>query len=755
MLCFYFIFYKFFSNNVDYETEDMHEASINSILSCSSDLTIKGSVIFDTAVMKITKINKNAFGQCKPTNVKLPDTIVSIGDSLFKNCESLISINIPLLIKTIPESCFENCYNLRTVKLSSLTQEIQRNAFKHCYSLNNIDLSSISYIGPYAFSFCSNLTSISIMKPDSSIFERAFYNCTSLNKVTCIDYSIFKSPEIFSGCKNLTGFSSSINISGYIYDIYNTKYASLTDIPDFDQKIKYPNNTVIISYLFDKLPQKGLTISQFVSYVNPELFRKIDSNYKIKIDKNNPKYKIKASIITYNDRIIKVMNSTFNSMKLSSSIRVICENSFSYSNLSFLITSKNLHRIEQYSFYRSSISSIQLSEKLQIIDSYAFYQSNLSSIYLPRSVLFVGHHSFAGCPNLNSIQVNCSNSIVENSLFDSCRSLKVVYYDCSVVPCSCFLNCERLSFVYLDNNVKLVERDSFRSCTSLETVRIGNSLSEIKENAFYSCSSLISMEIPQSIRKIGENAFYGTKFLTLRFIVTKKYKFRYICKNFIELVRLENATAIESFDVQESIIGFGNRSISNNFYLTEANIPIGVKYLGDECFANCSSLKTVLLPHTLKIIGKNCFLHCNNLKEISIPESIYEIGEFAFRNCSLLSRIFYCSDFDVEISHPLVFNTSTLIHVSKNYQGTTLCGYKVIQEKNMRCKFTKAAVNVWKKRFMLLLYVIIVVSFAAIAFGAIFQNKIPKNQNTVGNTNNDTQFNDQILNLNDIKDVLD
>ncbi len=64
-----------------------------------------------------------------------------------------------------------------------------------------------------------------------------------------------------------------------------------------------------------------------------------------------------------------------------------------------------------------------------------------------------------------------------------------------------------------------------------------------------------------------------------------------------------------------------------------------VKYIGDQAFEGCSTLKHIRIPNSIKRIEQKAFLGCTSLTNISLPNSVTEIEDFAFRDCSSLAWI--------------------------------------------------------------------------------------------------------------------
>ncbi|MCQ2560337.1 MAG: leucine-rich repeat domain-containing protein, partial [Clostridia bacterium] len=101
--------------------------------------------------------------QNKIKEVKIENGITYIGNYAFYYYTNLTKVSLPESLDTIGQSVFQNCSFTEVILPTNLTS-IKDNAFEYCNSLKEITLpESLNSIGAYAFDVCSSLTKVTVL----------------------------------------------------------------------------------------------------------------------------------------------------------------------------------------------------------------------------------------------------------------------------------------------------------------------------------------------------------------------------------------------------------------------------------------------------------------------------------------------------------------------------------------------------------------------------------------------------------------
>jgi hypothetical protein len=178
-----------------------------------------GALVKATLSSKLKAIPNNLFSGCSLlTNAVIPANVATIGSSAFLDCSRLYKITIPSKVKTIGDNAFFNCSSLASITLPSSVTSLGSSAFANCASLTNATLSAkLITLGDHAFLNCASLGSIAIPKTVLRIGNYSFASCASLTNVVFQTTLIEIGMGAFSGCSELQCISipSSVTTLGY------------------------------------------------------------------------------------------------------------------------------------------------------------------------------------------------------------------------------------------------------------------------------------------------------------------------------------------------------------------------------------------------------------------------------------------------------------------------------------------------------------------------------------------------------------
>ncbi|MDR2906799.1 MAG: leucine-rich repeat protein [Bacteroidales bacterium] len=250
-----------------------------------------------------------------------------------------------------------------------------------------------------------------------------------------------------------------------------------------------------------------------------------------------------------------------------------------------------------------------------------------------------------------------------------------------------------ITTVVVGNGVTSIGDGAFLFCDGLTSVALPEGLESIGALAFRNCP-LTVVTLPESLRYIGANAFYRYPNPTLEAVVSLNpvppvmgsadspiFVDRVVPGFWIEVPEGSVAAYKAAWAIHADYIGaIGAPHIGGEWecgaeddnvmarlsndtlyingtgmmanYFDEATssrindpwsgqtirtvvIGDGVTYIGADAFYNYTNIQSVVFPESMDSIGNYAFYGCSGLTSVSLPEGLITIGHSAFRNCSL------------------------------------------------------------------------------------------------------------------------
>lgn len=198
-------------DNIDYTV-----TAIGNNAFCHSYTSTNVSSVFIPAT--VTSIGNGAFSYCRflaTVTFAEGSQLKSIGASAFFGSEYehpiFTEIKIPDSVETIGSRAFYWCRNLKKITLPSALKTLSLNTFTYCTSLSDVYLpASLTDIGSNIFFQCYNLTNIhyagSLAQWSQINVDKGFLSVCSANLITT-DYTVYfndESPDFFNFIKKVT-----------------------------------------------------------------------------------------------------------------------------------------------------------------------------------------------------------------------------------------------------------------------------------------------------------------------------------------------------------------------------------------------------------------------------------------------------------------------------------------------------------------------------------------------------------------------
>lgn len=393
----------------------------------------------------VREIGEQAFGGCQNLSKVVlgsfdddtagieASSLERIGDSAFRNCTVLDSIDMPSTLKVVGSYAFRDSgiyksaegvvyagnwvvdYNDQitdTVEIADGTVGVANYAFISCTALTDVRFpASLKVLGRAAFYNCSELRTVALPATLSVIEDYTFYRCTSLRLFTLPPMLTYIGRSAFYKCG-----------SG----------AAATE-GDTENDV--------------------LTIPSGVTYIGDYAFYSCVYSEKASISEEE----------YYNYYGIDML-------VLGESVEYLGANAFSGCSSLTLVYLGGTVTLGEKAFYKCErLFEVHFGTRLADIGEKAFYKCTLlGAAYLPDTVKTVGSYAFYRCESLQYLTLGSVESIGSYAFFGN-------------------TSLEKLS---LPTSVDFIGKQAFRNCRKLKSVVLPTGIDEIQQHAFYGTSEL-------------------------------------------------------------------------------------------------------------------------------------------------------------------------------------------------------------------------------------------------------------------------
>ena len=404
----------------------------------------------------ITQIPTGIFGNTGLENVKIPDTVTSIGERSFADCTNLQEVKISDTVTSIGVESFTDCANLEKVNLSKNLKSIGNRAFAKCIKIEKINLpKSLTEVDTYwsnwwyPFDGCSNLKEIEFEEGITQIPTGIFGN-TGLENVKMPDTVTSIGERSFADCTKL----EKIIFSEKIETINGRAFAGCTSL-------------------------KSISLPDSITSMGTEIFEGCTSLSSVKLP----------------NKCVNITSSTFEGC----------------TSLTEITLPDTVTTIQDHAFKNcTALKTINWSKSITDIQSYAFENCDaLAKLAIPNTVTNIGTGAFYDCGGLTDIAVPNSVKSLGSRAFENCDALAKVSISDSVTSMGekAFYDCDALTDVKLGTGITQIPTSCFEHCDALPSVVLPYRVSKVGDNAFKNCVALTEITIPRATTSISSSVF--------------------------------------------------------------------------------------------------------------------------------------------------------------------------------------------------------------------------------------------------------
>lgn len=483
-------------------------------------IDIPDTVTKDNIDYTVTAIGDSAFESFPtPTNVSsvfIPATVRSIGDSAFSYCNALTTvtfaegsqlksiglaafygteqlypkfkeIKIPDSVDTIGSGAFFYCQNLERITLPSALQTLSSVTFYGCAALSEVTFpASLKTIESSVFDGCRNLSEVKLPASLTAIQSSVFHRCSA--KTVFYDGSLEQWNHITAD-NDVLGYSC----PSLVMDDYTAQFIPVEDDPD---------------HPFPGPPPKTVTITKYTGTESTVILPSTISSWPVtKIGEDAFQDNTTITSVTIPDSVTEIGANAFADCTNLTSVNYAGD----WSNLTIqsgnpAVQDAANEQLFDFEFtpdntavivirYKGTAADVTIPSRYKgkpvtMIDHAAFHNNSaVTSVTIPDSVTAIPDDAFGFCSQLTNISIPNSVTFIGFSAFNSCTSLKSIT---------------------LPSSLSTIQSYAFYNCGNLKTIRIPVSVTSIGNCAFDVCPSLMTVTYPGSKTQWDDNITKGS-----------------------------------------------------------------------------------------------------------------------------------------------------------------------------------------------------------------------------------------------------
>ena len=517
----------------------------------------------------------------KLTQVTIPESVTSIGESAFSRCSALTQVIIGSSVTSIGSEAFSRCSALTQVTIPDGVESIGSSAFSYCSALTQVTIpDGVTSIGYYAFGYCSALTQVTIPGSVESIGERAFEYCSALAEMTVL-------PTVPPTITENT--FSNINPQVKVSIPEGSRDAYMAD-----------ENWKQLLYL--SAGELSGTCGDYLIWT----FTTADCTLSISGRGEMYDYNYPSDQPWYN------FNQGIKNISIQDGVTSIGDYAFSdCSALTQVTIGDGVTSIGSQAFaWCSALAQVTIGDGVESIGERAFLGcSKLTQVNIPNSVTSIGDYAFSGCSALTQVTIPNSVTSIGEGAFSGCSALAEMTVLATVPP-----TITAYTFSNINPQVKV-------------------SIPEGSKEAYMADENwkqLLGLSAGELSGTCGDNLTwtFTTADSTLTISGTgNMYNYSHNNQPWNNFRR-----GIKTISLPDGMTSIGNGAFYNCSALTQMDIPNSVTSIGDSSFQECYNLAKIAIGNGVTSIGDWAFYDCSALAEMTVlatvPPTIGEASTF-------------------------------------------------------------------------------------------------------------------------------
>lgn len=592
-------------------SEDGSYYIITSIGTCS-DTTL--STPFEYNGLPVKEIATEAFkNQTQLIYVIINDSIEKIGAKAFMGCSNLLSYTSPFVgtgakltphfstvFGTIPES----------LKYVTITKHaVGDSQFKNCETIESVVmLGNFETLGYYAFQDCKSLQYVQFPAGLKKISGYSFNGCVGLTEMTIPDSVEILQPS-FNGCYNLCTITFGKNLKEYSGWDFEGCY-KLVEIENHSSLDLKPDNFHEVDIKNIYKPGENETILRydshgFIYFVENDLYYMLGKSVI-----NNTETLALPPVI--NNNIYGIYDYAFykwdklETIQMPDTIFHIGKYAFAECvNLTTGVNTPNARTIGDYAFYECSKITLNNFKYVENVGDYTFYDCSSMKVVNGdlSNLVTVGARAFRNCKMI--------------ATYGDFNNLKTVGEDA-------FVGCNRLAFELNLNSIEVVATDGLL-VNNVRVMNLGPNLRTFNVNFKDYYHNVIEVKNSSSLdlsERCSEIENYYTDESGSSIILKDDKGFVYT----FEDEKYSLVTKVDKFLISELILpdSFNGNSyeIAQSAFqdcsnITSIKLSDGVTSIGGSAFSN-TGIRKIKITSNVQYIGRFAFAKCQNLEEVIV-----------------------------------------------------------------------------------------------------------------------------------------